>query len=116
MDIEGNPLTWKTNWASKEPKNKTKDQDCGIVKPKSGSKFAALKCSSSAHAVCRFESPVRYEMRGVCATEYVDTQYTAYNSTHLMGDSLTWIMDNKEYNVSFSFVHVLILLYLIFLS
>ena len=107
MDTDGNPMTWKTNWAPKEPKSKTKDQDCGVLKTKPGifnSKFAALKCSASAYAVCHFESRVRYEMRGVCAGESVDTQYTAYNSTHLMGDSHTWIRDNRESLVSFTFI------------
>ena len=102
VDAEGNPMTWKTNWAPKEPKNKTKDQDCGIMKSKTGvidNKFAALQCSASAHPVCQFESRVRLELRGICKTDELDTQYTVYNSTHLLGDSHNWIRDNREVQV-----------------
>ena len=92
-------MTWKTNQAPKEPKNKTHDQDCGILKSKTGvfdNKFAALQCSASAYPVCQFESRVRFELRGICKTDYLDTQYTVYNSTHLLGDSNNWIRENRE--------------------
>ena len=92
-------MTWKNNWAPKEPKNKTHDQDCGIMKSKTGvfsNKFAALQCSASAHPVCQFENRVRLELRGICKTDDLDTQYTVYNSTHLLGDSHNWIRNYRD--------------------
>ena len=92
-------MTWKTNWFPDEPRNKTIDQDCAIWKTifGVGSKFAVLQCSSHAHALCQFNRRMRFQLRGICATGNMDSQYTVINSTHLIGNSVTSIRYDYDY-------------------
>ena len=92
-------MTWHDNWAQDEPRNKTNDQDCAILKAAIGSdsKFVALQCSTSAHAICQFDRRVRFQLRGICATGDLDSQYKIINSTHLIGDSVTSLRYDSAY-------------------
>ena len=87
-------MSW-TNWAKKQPANKTVDQDCAVLN-KEG-KFEAIRCSDSALTVCRLETPVRFQLRGACQTwPGTDSQYTLVNSSHMIGNIQNVITKNTD--------------------
>ena len=81
--MTGGEMTW-SNWAKKQPANKTGDQDCAVIN-KEG-QFEAMRCSDTALTVCRLRGQVRFQLRGVCQDTEVDTQYTLVNSSYMIGN------------------------------
>ena len=90
----GVAMSW-TNWGKKQPANKTADQDCAVIN-KDG-KFEAMRCSDTALTICRLDSPVRFQLRGVCETwPGMDSQYTMVNSSHMIGNMKNVIIKNND--------------------
>ena len=61
-------LTWDI-WAEGEPKNKSTDQDCGLLDPKKDQDtnkmvgFLASYCNFPTISVCEFKTRARFQLR-----------------------------------------------------
>ena len=72
IDFNNEKLTWE-NWAKKEPKQKSPDQDCGVLEAQKDSnivEFKASLCNTNARALCVFKTKEIFQLRKFKSDRY----------------------------------------------